>query len=70
MSLNEQVVRNAADITSIALLLGYVADVLPSIATLFTVIWLGIQIWQSKVGQYHVACIRHRIRKWRGRRTT
>ena len=66
----QTVIKAATDVFSLAVLLGWAADLLPSIATLVTIVWLGIQIWQSRVGQYHVECIRRRIAKIRGRRST
>jgi hypothetical protein len=61
-----EAVRIALDGTAVAVWLAAISNILPSIATLFTVIWLGIQIWQSKTVQAHAACIRRRFKRKHG----
>jgi hypothetical protein len=39
--------KHAADASMIAIGVGALAQVLPSIAALLTVIWLAIRIWES-----------------------
>ena len=40
--------KHAIDALSIGVALGAVAQVLPSVASVMTVIWLGIRIYESK----------------------
>ena len=44
-------VKNIADAAAAATAVGTVMDVIPSIAGIFTIIWLGIRIWESPTVQ-------------------
>jgi hypothetical protein len=39
--------KHVIDVLSIVTVLGTLADMLPSIAALFTIIWTGIRIWET-----------------------
>ena len=43
--------KHIMDVFSIATVLGTLADMLPSIAALFTIIWTGIRIYETKTVQ-------------------
>jgi len=36
------------DVLSIATVIGTLAQVLPAIAAIFTIVWTGIRIWETK----------------------
>lgn len=36
------------DVLSIATVIGTIAQVLPAIAAIFTIVWTGIRIWETK----------------------
>ncbi len=42
---------NVADATAIGVTVGTVAQILPSMAALFTIIWTGIRIFETKTMQ-------------------
>lgn len=44
-------VKHAADAASVVTVVGTIAGWLPSVAALFTVIWTGIRIYESKTVQ-------------------
>jgi hypothetical protein len=39
--------KHVIDALSIVTVLGTLADMLPSIAALFTIVWTGIRIWET-----------------------
>ena len=39
--------KHIIDVLSIVTVLGTLADMLPSIAALFTIVWTGIRIWET-----------------------
>ena len=39
--------KHIVDVLSIVTVLGTLADMLPSIAALFTIVWTGIRIWET-----------------------
>lgn len=43
--------KTAGDILSVATVVGALADVLPSIAALFTIVWTGLRIYESPTVQ-------------------
>lgn len=44
-------VKEIGDVVSFGTLAGYVAGLLPSVATLLTVVWLAIRIYESETVQ-------------------
>ena len=44
-------VKNIADAAAAATAVGTVMEIIPSIAGIFTIIWLGIRIWESPTVQ-------------------
>jgi hypothetical protein len=50
--------KHAADGLSVGALIGTLAGWLPSVASLFTILWLGIRIWESDTVQKIVARLR------------
>lgn len=51
-------VKNIADAAAAATAVGTVMEVIPSIAGIFTIIWLGIRIWESPTVQGLVGKVR------------
>jgi hypothetical protein len=45
--MKEDTLKHIIDALSIATVLGTLADMLPSVAALFTIIWTGIRIWET-----------------------
>jgi len=43
--------KHIIDVLSIATVIGTLAEMLPSIAALFTIIWTGIRIWETDTVQ-------------------
>lgn len=41
--------RTALDLSAFAVVIGTIAGWLPAIASLFSIVWLGLQIWDSRV---------------------
>lgn len=39
--------KHIVDALSVATVLGTLADMLPSIAAVFTIVWTGIRIWET-----------------------
>lgn len=48
--------KHIVDAISVATVLGTLADMLPSIAAVFTIVWTGIRIWETDT-----------VRGWTGR---
>ena len=46
-----EIAKTVADGLSVATVLGAIAEILPPVASLFTIIWLGIRIFESKTVQ-------------------
>lgn len=40
--------KTLVDVLSIATVIGTLAQVLPAIAAIFTIVWTGIRIWETK----------------------
>lgn len=59
--LDPAVVR-AGDIFFIAVVLGALVDFLPSLATVLTVVWMAIRIWETRTVQGIVARLRRRMK--------
>jgi hypothetical protein len=49
--------KHVMDVLSIATVVGTLADMLPSIAAAFTIVWTGIRIWETDT-----------VKKWTGRK--
>lgn len=49
--MNHDPVKNAADALSFATLVGTLADVLPAIAAVFTIVWTCIRIYETETVQ-------------------
>ena len=43
--------KTVGDVLSVATVVGALADVLPSIAALFTIVWTGLRIYESPTVQ-------------------
>lgn len=43
--------KHALDAVSVVTVVGTLADILPAIAALFTIIWTGIRIWETSTVQ-------------------
>jgi threonine/homoserine/homoserine lactone efflux protein len=44
-------VKAVADAVAVATTVGTVMDILPAVGSVFTIIWLGIRIWESPTVQ-------------------
>ena len=44
-------VKAVADAVAVATTVGTVMDILPAVGSVFTIIWLGIRIWESPTMQ-------------------
>ena len=49
--------KHVMDALSIATVIGTLADMLPSIAAAFTIVWTGIRIWETDT-----------VKRWTGRK--
>lgn len=49
--MSTEAVKTAGDVASIAAMLGSLGAVLPPLAALFTIIWTGIRIYETKTVQ-------------------
>ena len=47
----DEATKHIIDFASIATVLGTLADMLPAIAALFTIVWTGIRIYETKTVQ-------------------
>jgi len=52
----DEAAKHIVDALSIATVIGTLADMLPSIAALFTIVWTGIRIWETET-----------VKRWTGR---
>ena len=43
--------KAVVDVISIVTVIGTLAQILPAIAAIFTIIWTGIRIWETKTVQ-------------------
>lgn len=41
--------KHAADVAAVGAWLAWIADLLPAVATLFTIVWLGYRIYQTRL---------------------
>jgi hypothetical protein len=48
MAQHTEEIKHIADGLSIMTVIGTLADVLPAIAALFTIIWTGFRIWETE----------------------
>jgi hypothetical protein len=48
MEQHHETAKQVADALSIVTVVGTLVNVLPSIAALFTIVWTGIRIWETK----------------------
>ena len=49
--------KHVVDVLSIATVIGTLAEMLPSIAAAFTIVWTGIRIWETDT-----------VKRWTGRK--
>jgi hypothetical protein len=49
-------VKHVIDALSIATVIGTLADMLPSVAAVFTIVWTSIRIWETET-----------VKRWTGR---
>lgn len=59
MTEHHETAKHMIDVLSVVTVLGTLADMLPSIAALFTIVWTGIRIWETDT-----------VRGWTGRKGT
>lgn len=53
----DEAAKHVVDALSIATVIGTLADMLPSIAAAFTIVWTGIRIWETDT-----------VKRWTGRK--
>jgi hypothetical protein len=53
----DEAAKHIVDVISIATVIGTLADMLPSIAAAFTIVWTGIRIWETDT-----------VKRWTGRK--
>ena len=51
MTEQHETIKHVVDALSILTVLGTLADMLPSVAALFTIVWTGLRIWESATVQ-------------------
>lgn len=51
MNEHSETAKHVVDALSVITVLGTLADMLPSIAALFTIVWTGIRIWETPTVQ-------------------
>lgn len=44
--------KHILDVMSVAAVVGSLADYLPHVAAVFTIVWTGIRIWETPTVQY------------------
>jgi hypothetical protein len=49
--MSTEAVKTAGDVASIATMIGSLGAVLPPLAALFTIVWTGIRIYETKTVQ-------------------
>ena len=47
----DEATKHIVDIVSVATVLGTLTDILPSISALFTIVWVGIRIYETDTVQ-------------------
>jgi len=45
---NIELAKNVADGVAVASTVGVVVKILPAIASIFTIIWLGVRLWETE----------------------
>ena len=53
----DEAAKHIVDAVSIATVIGTLADMLPSVAAVFTIVWTGIRIWETDT-----------VKRWTGRK--
>jgi len=56
----QEAMKTGADVLSVFTMIGALVEVLPSIAALFTIVWTGIRIYESKT-------VKDAIQRWKDR---
>lgn len=51
MTENHETAKHIIDALSVVTVLGTLSEMLPSIAALFTIVWTGLRIWETKTVQ-------------------
>jgi hypothetical protein len=51
MTEQHETIKHVVDTLSVITVIGTLADMLPSIAALFTIVWTGIRIWETPTVQ-------------------
>lgn len=49
--MTDDAVKTSVDVAAVATVVGTLAGILPAIAAIFTIIWTGIRIYESKTVQ-------------------
>ena len=58
MTENTETIKHVVDGLSIITVLGTLADMLPSVAAVFTIVWTSIRIWETTTVQSWVKKLR------------
>lgn len=49
--MTDESIKQTVDVASVATVVGTLAGILPAVAALFTIVWTGIRIYESKTVQ-------------------
>jgi len=58
----DESVKQVLDLVSITTVIGALMDILPSVAALFTILWTGIRIYETKTVQRGISKIKEKFR--------
>jgi len=58
----DESVKQVLDLVSITTVIGALMDILPSVAALFTILWTGIRIYETKTVQRGINKIKEKFR--------
>ncbi|HJW82427.1 MAG TPA: hypothetical protein VJ396_09305 [Acidiferrobacterales bacterium] len=64
---NHESVKHAGDIAAVSITIGTIVSFLPALAAIFTIIWTGIRIYESRTVQRFIRKRKRRARCSRGR---
>lgn len=60
-TVQDEAIKTVGDAASVVTAVGTLAGLMPSIAALFTIVWTGIRIWETKTVQSFI----RRRKDWR-----
>ena len=51
MSIETDTLKQCGDLASVAIVVATIAEWLPAVAALLTIVWTAIRIWETRTGQ-------------------